>query len=137
MVKIRELINPSILNAGWVGFQGDSEFVDENDELQMGSWTFVEMSDQHQISWGLDAEVGNDKVFNSPWTFWVQNEMGKSCKVTLTYMHSQCKVCKWNYQSYHCLDCQHYYGDREELEPFCGYCNHPMNGETCNNCVWG
>lgn len=136
MVLIKDLINPSILNNEWVGFNGDSEFVDENGELQMGSWTFLEVSSKQEVHYGLNANVGNDKIFNGSWTFWVQNDKGHSCKVQLNYMHSQCKVCGQVYQSYHCLDCHYYYGDEEELEPFCRYCNYTLGSENCNNCVW-
>lgn len=136
MVQIRDLINTSILNSEWVGFNGDSEYIDEDGELQMGSWTFLEVSSKQEAHYGLDAEVGNDKIFNSPWTFWVQNDNGTSCKVQLNYMHSQCKVCGQVYKSYHCLDCHYYYGDEEELEPFCRYCTHTLGSENCNNCVW-
>lgn len=135
MVLIKDLINPSILNSEWVGFTGDSEFVDENGELQMGSWTFLEVSSKQEVHYGLNVKVGNDKIFNNPWTFWVQNDQGHSCKIQLNYMHSQCKVCRQIYQSYHCLDCHYYYGNEEELEPFCRYCNYTLGSENCNNCV--
>lgn len=85
MVKIRELINTSILNSEWVGFNGDSEFIDENGELQMGSWTFLEMSSKQEVHYGLNAEISNDKIFNNPCIIWVQNDKGHSCKIQLNY----------------------------------------------------
>lgn len=34
------------------------------------------------------------------------------------------------------MDCSSYDGDRKDLKPFCGYCNHTKGGASCNNCVW-
>lgn len=41
-IPYRNLLNPKILSDyHYEGFQGDSEFIDSNGELQFGSWTFV------------------------------------------------------------------------------------------------
>ena len=47
-----------------------------------------------------------------------------------------CKKCRWNHGSYHCMDCDSYDGDINELQPFCGYCNHTKGSDSCGNCVW-
>lgn len=60
MVKISTLINPLILADKWVGFNGDSEFIDSDGELQIGCWTFVEILEDEFIE-DIDAEIG---IFN-------------------------------------------------------------------------
>ena len=47
-----------------------------------------------------------------------------------------CNKCRHNYQSYHCMGCDSYDGNIEELQSFCGYCNHTKGSDSCNNCVW-
>ena len=49
---------------------------------------------------------------------------------------TDCKNCRWAYGSYHCMDCKNYDGKIEELQPFCGYCNHNKGSNYCCNCVW-
>ena len=49
---------------------------------------------------------------------------------------NNCDKCKWNHKSYHCMDCDSYDGNLDELESFCGYCNHNKDSHSCNNCVW-
>lgn len=51
-------------------------------------------------------------------------------------MEEICNNCRWDYRSYHCMDCDSYDGNLDELETFCGYCNHKKGGDSCNNCVW-
>lgn len=45
-----------------------------------------------------------------------------------------CKKCRYDMNSYHCLDCPHHNGDTDGLMPFCRYCN---NNNNCGNCTWG
>lgn len=73
MVKISTLINPLILAEKWVGFNGDSEFIDSDGELQMGSWSFVgilkdediESVDEKYGIFSLDDEIKEEDVFNN------------------------------------------------------------------------
>ena len=73
MVKINSLINPSILAEQWVGFNGDSEFMDSNGELQMGSWTYagilkdedIEYVDEKYGIFSLDDEINEDDVYGN------------------------------------------------------------------------
>jgi hypothetical protein len=44
-IKIRELLNPLILNDEWVGFMGDSEYVNEEGKLIFGYWCFHEVDE--------------------------------------------------------------------------------------------
>lgn len=136
MVKIRELINPSILNSEWVGFQGDSEYVDEDGEAQLGYWTFKSIvADYKGKSYAIDDEVDNYAIYGgSPVA--VRNENNNVCMVELGYEHKDCRKCKHNYQSYHCMGCNAYYGNIDDLEPFCSYCNNIYSTDDCENCVW-
>ena len=43
-----------------------------------------------------------------------------------------CKNCRYDMNSYHCLDCKHYDGNGSDLKTFCNYCNN----SNCDNCVW-
>ena len=43
-----------------------------------------------------------------------------------------CKQCRYDMNSYHCLDCDNFNGDGSDLMPFCSYCNN----NNCGNCVW-
>ena len=47
-----------------------------------------------------------------------------------------CKKCRWREGSYHCMGCDSYNGDLNELETFCGYCNYEKGSNACTNCVW-
>ena len=136
MVKIRDLINPSILNSEWVGFQGDSEYEDEDGELQMGCWTFKSIeTDPKGTPYQLDDELTNYEIYGDC-NIRVQNEKENICIIELGYTHKECEKCKHNYQSYHCMGCQHYYGNIDDLEPFCKYCNNTPYEDGCENCVW-
>ena len=75
MVQFKDLINVGILNAEWVGFQGDSEYVDENGEVQLGYWSFVEVLDEPA---------------DYPWT--INDKIPKTVKTTLVWSNSIIKV---------------------------------------------
>ena len=47
-----------------------------------------------------------------------------------------CGTCRHNYQSYHCMGCDSYNGNIDDLEPFCTYCNYTYGTDNCGNCVW-
>ena len=48
----------------------------------------------------------------------------------------ECKDCRFDKGSYHCLDCSNNDLSIEELKSFCPYCNYDKGSENCNNCVW-
>ena len=50
-------------------------------------------------------------------------------------MNMNCRTCRWAYQSHHCMSCDSYDGDLNEVKPFCCYCNHQKGSDYCNNCV--
>ena len=136
MVQIRELINTSILNSEWVGFNGDSEYIDENGELQMGCWTFKEiLQDPQGTPYQLTDEIDNYAIYGDC-SIPVKNEKGNVCIIELGYTHKECEKCKHNYQSYHCMGCNNYYGNIDDLESFCSYCENTPYEDGCDNCVW-
>ena len=73
MIKISSLINPFIIADQWVGFNGDSEFIDLNGELQMGSWTYagvlkdedIDYVDEKYGIFSLDDEIPEQAVFDN------------------------------------------------------------------------
>ena len=87
MVKISSLLNSGILNAEWVGFQGDSEFIDENGELQLGYWSFLGISDEKPSDddWELDGEIPEEALYDEKWLFKVINKKGRVCIVRFSY----------------------------------------------------
>ena len=104
MVKFRDLLNPLILNDGWVGFCGDSEYISENGEVRMGYWAFLdalEIDDGHSGNYlTLDDEIDDSKLFGE--TRWeVENDEGLLCTVKfmyncaneMTYINSLHSIC--------------------------------------------
>lgn len=47
-----------------------------------------------------------------------------------------CNNCRYDYKSYHCLDCDNFNSDLDTVKPFCSYCNYKKNSTNCNNCVY-
>ena len=93
MVQIRELINTSILNSEWVGFNGDSEYIDEDGEIQMGCWTFKDiLQDPQGTPYQLTDEVDNYAIYGDC-TISVINENGNVCLVELGYTNAECEKC--------------------------------------------
>lgn len=92
MVKFRELVNPVILNAGWVNFNGDSEFIDANGEYQLGNWSFLDIIDDEDSrtrdNFVLDDEIDEEEVYDStPWA--VENDKGQLCIIQINYRRDE------------------------------------------------
>lgn len=106
-VKFRDLINPAILNAGWIGFNGDSEYISEDGELMYGNWTFVDIkknailnkeeleadleegviNDESEfigINWTLDDSIP-EHILSKGLTFEVENDKGQLCLINIIY----------------------------------------------------
>ena len=86
MVKIRDVLNPLILDAGWVGFNGDSEYEHPKFGLMMGGWTFHEMTDDEPTDndWDLDDEIPDEALYKDH-LFKVINGKGAVCIVQFHY----------------------------------------------------
>ena len=89
-VKFRDLVNPLILNdESYVGFQGDCEFVDENGELQMGTWTFKNAycmdGEYDENDKFLDSTVHENLLFGGFNPFEVYNDNGVLCIVEIQF----------------------------------------------------
>lgn len=77
MVRFNQILNPLILADKWVGFNGDSEFINEDGELMMGSWTFVGILDESAIDsvekkygiFDLDDEINEDALIDQELMF--------------------------------------------------------------------
>lgn len=89
MVKIRELLNPLILNDYKnKGFMGDSEYRDSDDRLVMGYWEFVEVCDAwlRNVDYlGLDDCVDMDELVDDGGVLEVFNDVGDLCVVKFHY----------------------------------------------------
>ena len=85
-VKISDVLNPEILNSEWVGFQGDSEYVDEQGNVQMGYWSFVDIIDDPQdtIPWELGDEVPEESLYKN-YRFIIKNKKDHICVVKFHY----------------------------------------------------
>jgi len=97
-VPIRKILNPEILNQGMVGFQGDSEYVDENGELHFGSWTFLGFANtqnneelaKHKTKWrnwtvnGERDELYEEYLYLG-YIIPVENDKGQVCNVKFYY----------------------------------------------------
>ncbi len=84
-IPIRKLLNSAILNAGWVGFEGDSEFTID-DEPMLGCWAFLAATEVNDVSnqFTLDDEIpvpDKDTVTNID----VVNDEGVLCEVEFRY----------------------------------------------------
>ena len=92
MPKFNQLINPLILNAGWVRFQGDSEFVDSNGKLQMGCWSFLDIIPADEVrkfemqdeGWDLEDEI-EESVLYSHTCYPIFDKAGNICLVGIHY----------------------------------------------------
>ena len=93
-VQLRNLLNPVILNAGkWIGFFGDSEYVDENGDVKFGFWSFTGIVDEKDVEYvdekygifTLDDEVDEEDFYNNNLDFPIMNDNGQLCAVQFTY----------------------------------------------------
>ena len=93
-IKIRKLLNPLILDAGWVGFLGDSEYFNEDGELIYGYWCFHdldELAEKYGKNIGgtpfkLDDMLDESEFRgNGDTIFIVENDKGVVCKVKFLY----------------------------------------------------
>lgn len=87
MVRFRQLLNPLILNEGWIGFQGDSEFKGEDGKLHMGYWSFLGILDDAPTDndWDMDDEIDDSVLYEEKWAFKVINSKGQVCVVKFKY----------------------------------------------------
>ena len=92
-VQLRTLLNPNILNARWVKFFGDSEYVDEHGELKMGYWSFSGIVDEKDADYvdekygifSLDDEIDDTEIYNNDLDFPIWNDKGDLCAVKFHY----------------------------------------------------
>lgn len=84
-VKFRDLVNPLILNAGWIGFCGDSEYINPNDDIdpvKMGGWSFqgivpdkyVENIEEKYATFILDDEINECEIYDQDLAFLIWND---------------------------------------------------------------
>ncbi len=89
MIKFRELINYFILNEDrWIGFQGDSEYTNENGDIKMGFWSFLDIIEQENVRvkehFTLDDEISDLELLNpTPWA--IENDNGQLYVVEIIY----------------------------------------------------
>lgn len=84
-IKISQIVNTSILNSEWVGFHGDSEYVDADGEVQMGYWTFRDISDDGVIiPFELDDEIPEGALYED-YLIPIRNKNGNICVVEFHY----------------------------------------------------
>lgn len=87
-VKFRELLNPLILDEGWIGFQGDSEYMNADGELVFGYWEFHEVDEYGHINgvpYKLDDMIEDYLLCNNDSLFIIENDKGVVCKVRFIY----------------------------------------------------
>lgn len=86
-IKINQLLNSSILNDEMVGFQGDSEYLDETGNLQLGAWSFIGITDdsQEEIPFDLDDEIEEEVLYNDELIIIIKNKHDHICMVKFHY----------------------------------------------------
>ena len=89
MIKIRDLLNPKILNnEDYVGFYGDSEYTNEDGELVMGAWRFILIYDgwlrNHEYL-TLDDEIDESLLTSEDSSIEVFNDNHELCLVEFHY----------------------------------------------------
>lgn len=47
-----------------------------------------------------------------------------------------CDDCKYDYNSYHCVDCSIFTGNPDDCQSFCSYCLNNYGDDDCNNCYY-
>ena len=96
-IKLRDLLNPLILNDRWVGFQGNSEYVLEDGEVRMGYWTFLDAMDIDDAHEGnhltLDYEI-DDSILVGETRWEVENDNGVLCTVQFVYNDKDVRIDK-------------------------------------------
>ena len=86
MVTFRELINGTILNeAKWIGFMGDSEFINKDGEIVMGYWVFVDIIKENTTSLTLDSEIEELEPMGKEYIYILKNDNGITCMIKLLY----------------------------------------------------
>lgn len=93
MVKFSSLVNPLILDAGWVRFQGNSEFKGDDGEYKMGYWSFlgiiaedeVEELSKEYATFSLDDEIDENEIIEQELAFLLWNTKGELCAVQFHY----------------------------------------------------
>lgn len=85
-IKISNLINSSILNSEWIGFTGDSEYVDADGELQLGYWTFIGIIEYRKgkTFFEIDDEIP-EEVIHGNHAVLIRNENDNVCMVEFKY----------------------------------------------------
>ena len=86
MVKFSTILNPLILDAGIVGFNGDSEYLHPERGVMMGSWIFHEILEDapSDNDWNLDDEIPDEVLYNQH-LFKIINNKGAVCVVQFLY----------------------------------------------------
>lgn len=83
--KIRDILNPLILNNEWVGFNGDSEYLNDKGELILGYWVFLDIIEEDTGDiLTLDSEIDEFALFNVE-VFKIRNDHGNICLVEFRY----------------------------------------------------
>ncbi len=92
MVKFRRLVNTCILNeTDWIGFLGDSEYVNQYDEIVMGYWVWLDDAEEGpETIYCLDDEIEDDEVFQCN-TYRIRNDNGEICIIRLLYDEENAK----------------------------------------------
>ena len=86
MVKIRDLVNTTLLNERFVGFQGDSEFLDkEEGEYKLGYWAFLGIDADIRTTLTLDTEIHKSVLGLDGVIFVVKNDNGRTCIIRFYY----------------------------------------------------
>lgn len=87
MVKFKELVNTSILDSEkWVGFFGDSEYINDNGEVVMGYWSFDGINNNliPELSNTYEMELSEEEITGKK-GYTLLNSKGTICLITLYY----------------------------------------------------
>lgn len=95
-VKFSQLLNSGILDEEWIGFQGDSEYISESGEIQMGYWSFKNIIDKDYVSgikkeyptFNLNDEIDEEEIFNQELSFLIWNNKDSLCVVQFHYHYN-------------------------------------------------
>ena len=85
-IPIKTILNPGILNDEWINFQGDSEYIDAEGNLQLGMWSFIGITEdpQGETPFTLEDSIPEEALYEN-YIFVIKNKQDHICMVKFHY----------------------------------------------------